>query len=324
MFDILTTIPGKKTLSQSGWHSFNAICCQYRGHRQDKRKRGGIRLGDNSWQYHCFNCGFKAGFFMGKSITKNTKQLLLWAGIDENQIHRWNLESLQQKDLFDFVKKQKEKKKIKFKEFDLEDGELIDEHNPEHKIYVDYLSSRGLRPNSYPFLVTPHLEGRESKRIIIPYTYEGKIVGQTSRFLDDRKPKYINQNQGGYVFGIDFQKPQWEICILCEGVFDAISLDACAITHNTISNDQAQILSQLNKRIIFVPDMDITGLKTCEQALELGYEVSIPKWHPDIKDINDAVIRYGKLPTLLSIIQNATRNKVQIEMRRLNVTKRFK
>lgn len=323
MFDILTLIPGKKSLSQSGWHSFNAICCHNLGHRQDKRKRGGILLSDNNWQYHCFNCGYKAGFFLGKSITKNTRQLLKWCNIDENQINRWNLESLQHKDLLELVKVRNEKRKVKFKEFTLETGDLLDTNNIHHKKYVDYLYKRCVKPDSYPFLVTPHLEGRQSNRIIIPFTFEGKIVGQTSRFLDDKKPKFINEQQPGYVFGYDLQKPQWEICILCEGIFDALSIDGCALTHNTINNDQAEILRRLNKKIIFVPDQDKTGLSSCDRALELGYDVSIPEWEYGIKDINDSVIKYGKLPTLLSIIQASTNNKIKVEMRRKAVDKRL-
>lgn len=324
MIDILTIIPGKKSLTSSGWYSFNAICCLHRGHRADTRKRGGIKMVDNGWSFHCFNCGFKAGFFLGKSLTKNTRTLLSWCGVDEAQINRYNVESLQQKDLFAYSKKVKEKKKIKFTEKQLPDGELIDSKNVRHKIYIDYLTKRGIKYDSYPFLVTPDDIGRNSKRIIVPFTYENKIVGCTSRFLDDRAPRYINEQQPGYVFGYDFIKPEQQFVILCEGIFDALSIDACALTHNNISNEQAQILSQTNKRIIFVPDMDITGLKTCDRAIELGYDVSIPEWDNDVKDINDAVVRYGKLPTLLSIIQHATTSKVHIELRRLHVRKRFK
>jgi DNA primase len=93
-------------------------------------------------------------------------------------------------------------------------------------------------------------------------------------------------------------------------------LNACALTHNTINDDQANLLAQLNKRIIFVPDRDKTGLATCKQALELGYSVSLPNWEPDIKDVNDAVVRYGKFPTLLSILQSATTSVVKIEIHR--------
>jgi len=80
-------------------------------------------------------------------------------------------------------------------------------------------------------------------------------------------------------------------------------------------------LSQLNKQIVVVPDRDTTGLKICDKALELGYQVSLPDWDTDIKDVNDAVIRYGKLPTLLSIIQNKTNSKIKIEMQRRKIAK---
>ena len=325
MFDILSIIPGKKKLTHGGWHSFNAICCSHRGHKTDTRGRGGVKFdGQNNWSYHCFNCGFKCGFMLGKSITQNTKSLLQWSGIDSTQISKWSLESLQHKDLLDFTNLKKQKTKIKFKEHTLPDGELIDINNPLHKVYTDYLSARSINYNDYPFLVTPNDTGRQSNRIIIPYTYNNKIVGHTSRFLDNKIPKYINEQQPGYVFGYDFQKPDWEVCLLVEGIFDALSLNACALTHNTINDDQAQILAQLNKRIIFIPDRDKTGLETCDRALELGYSVSIPNWEDDVKDVNDAVVKYGKLPVLLSILSSATTSKIKIELQRKKIEKRLR
>jgi hypothetical protein len=323
MFDILTIAPGKKKLTQSGWYSFNAVCCHHRGHKPDKRSRGGIRMDGDNWSMHCFNCGFKCGFTLGKSITRNTKQFLQYCGIDEQQIQRWSLESLQHKDLLSYVQVKKNKKKIKFKEHVLPEGEMLDANNPLHKVYVDYVQSRGINVIDYPFMITPNDTGRQANRVIIPYTYQNKIVGHTSRFLDNKTPKYINEQQAGYVFGIDFQKPEYEVCILVEGIFDALSLNACALTHNTINDDQVELLSQLNKKIIFVPDRDKTGLETCSRALELGYSVSIPNWESDIKDVNDAVVRYGKLATLLSILQNSTTSKVKIEIQRRKLEHRI-
>ena len=325
MFDILSIIPGKKKITHGGWNSFNAICCSHRGHKTDTRGRGGIKFdGQYNWSYHCFNCGFKCGFMLGKSITQNTKNILLWSGIDPTQISKWSLESLQHKDLLDFTNLKKQKSKIKFKEHTLPEGELIDVNNTLHKVYIDYLSMRMINYNDYPFLVTPNDTGRQSNRIIIPYTYNNKIVGHTSRFLDNKIPKYINEQQPGYVFGYDFQKPDWEVCLLVEGIFDALSLNACALTHNTINDDQAQILAQLNKRIIFIPDRDSTGLETCDRALELGYSVSIPEWDDNVKDVNDAVVKYGKLPTLLSILSSATTSKIKIELQRKKIEKRLR
>lgn len=323
MFEILSLIPGRKKHTQSGWYSFNAICCTHTGHRQDKRGRGGIRLDGSDWSYHCFNCNFKCGFQLGKSISKNTRRLLSWLDIDEQQIQRWNLESLQKKDLLEYVKVRKEKIKVKFKEQKLPEGQILDINNPEHKVYVDYLHNRKINPRDYPFLITPHEEGRMGNRIVIPYTFNNKVVGHTSRFTDDRIPKYLNEQQPGYVFGYDFQKKEQEVVILVEGIFDALSINACALTHNTISEDQAMLLSNLNRRIIFVPDRDKTGLAVCDRALELGYSVSLPPWEPGIKDVNDAVVKYGKLATLLSILENATTSKVKIEMQRRKIEHRI-
>jgi hypothetical protein len=322
MFDILSIIPGKKKMSGSGWHSFNAVCCHHRGHRADRRQRGGIKFdGQTNWTMHCFNCKYSCSFILGRSIHYKTRQLLIWSGVDEQQIQRWNLESLQQKDLLDFTITKRSRNKIKFTDHKLPDGELIDPKNPKHNTFVKYLNSRGMQPSDYPFLVTPNLPGRYSNRIIIPYTYKDKIVGHTSRFLDSNLPKYINEQQPGYVFGIDFQRPDYSVCILVEGIFDALSLNACALMHNDINEGQAALLANLNRQIIFVPDRDKTGLAICDKALDLGYSVSMPNWSEDIKDVNDAVVKYGRLPTLLSILESATMSKIKIEMRRKKIAK---
>ena len=323
MFDILQVVPGKKKTTQSGWHSFNAICCHYRGHKADRRSRGGIKFDGENWSYHCFNCGFKCTFTLGRTLTRNTRQLLSYCGMDKDDINKYSLESLQHKDLLDFAKAKREKKKVKFKEMHLPDAELIDENNPKHEIYVSYLNKRKIRINDYPFMCTPDAEGRQANRVIIPYTYENKIVGHTSRYLDDRTPKFINEQQQGYVFGYDLQKPEYEVCIVTEGIFDALSINGCALTHNTISEDQAEILKNLNKKVIVVPDQDKTGLQICDRALDLGFYISIPEWEDDVKDVNDSVVKYGKLATLLSILQTATNSKIKIEVKRKQLDKRL-
>lgn len=319
MFDILSIIPNKKKLTQSGWYSFNAICCDKRGHKTDKRQRGGIKFDGTNWTYNCFNCSFSCHYELGRSITNRTRELLKWCGIDEVQIQRWNIESLQNKDLLDFTKKFKKEKPLDFKIKKLPDSEPLDETNQDHKRYIDYLIQRKIDFKKRQFYVAPFDEGRNANRIIIPYYYNGEIVGHTSRFLDDRTPKYINDQQPGYVFGYDDQNSDWQIVLLMEGIFDALSIDGLALTHNTINDDQVRFIRQLNKEVIFVPDRDKTGLDTCERALEVGYKVSLPNWDSDIKDVNDAVIKYGKLATLLSIIQSATTSKIKIEMMRKRI-----
>jgi len=323
VFDILQIVPGRKKLTQSGWHSFNAICCGYRGHKADKRGRGGIKFDGDNWSYHCFNCGFKTTFTLGRSINRYTKTLLKWCNVSEEQINKWSLESLQHKDLLEYAKKKIEKTKIKFKDHSLpEDAELITE-DVKHKTYVDYLKNRHINIGDYPFMCTPNAEGRQANRIIIPFTYENKLVGHTSRYLDDRAPKFINETQQGYVFGYDLQKSEYQVCIVVEGIFDALSINGCAVMHNTISNTQADLLRKLNRKIIVVPDQDKAGLEMIDRAIELGFYVSLPNWDIDVKDANDAVIKYGRVPTLLSILQSATNSKIKLEMSRKKIDKRI-
>jgi DNA primase len=83
------------------------------------------------------------------------------------------------------------------------------------------------------------------------------------------------------------------VCIVTEGIFDALSIDGVALMHNDISNDHALLLSTLNKQLILVPDRDSAGLSLCDKALELGYSVSLPNGYIDVKDVNDAVVKYG-------------------------------
>lgn len=313
MIDILSIIPGKKKRTSSGWHSFNGICCQHRGHNPDRRMRAGIKFttGDQ-WSMHCFNCGFKCGLQVGKHFSKNLKQLLGWCGVDEAEIERLSFQSFAARSALDDLLAPKTVQRVEFSEVPLPEGaRRLDPLKDE--VHIQYLAGRGLSPDSYPYYV---VDGEARQRLIIPFFYGGKIVGNTSRYYDGRHPKYISENQRGYVFNIDAQRPEWNVCILVEGQFDAISIDGCACMSNTLTGEQLSLLKGLNRKIIYVPDRDKPGLEACNAMLDYGFHISIPDWAPDVKDVNDAVKRYGKLPTLLSILGAETGSRIIVEMKR--------
>jgi DNA primase len=304
MLDILSYLPPKRKKTSSGWISFNAVCCSHNGETFDKRGRGGVMIDSTTdWHYHCFNCGYKAGFTLGRPVTIKARRLLGWLGVSSIDIDWLNLESLKHKSITDILDDRTvSRKKITFKEVMLpEEARAITQHD---KKFVNYLEGRGLKYNEYPFMITPKGKARYKNRIIIPYTNDNKIVGYTSRFLDDRLPKYLNEQQPGYVFGLDLQKENWQFAVVTEGILDAISINGLAVLHNEISNDQAEQLKQLYKEVIVVPDQDKAGLKLVEKAIEHGFNVSIPKWGNKVKDVNDAVQKYGKIATMLSIVSN--------------------
>jgi hypothetical protein len=314
MIDILSYIPQKRKQTSSGWVSFNAPCCVHTGESADRRSRGGVKQAEDDWSYHCFNCGFTASFVPGRPVSFKARKLLGWLGVDSTDIERLNLESLKRKSLLDLTAERNTIKQtqIDFDEKEVPDGvERIDPNNKLHFHYVDYLKQRGI-VFGYPFLVDKKRGPRD--RIVVPYTYKNRIVGHTSRYLDSRTPKFINSQQPGYVFGYDLQKSNWTSAIVVEGIFDALSISGLACMHETISKEQAQLLKQLKRRIIVVPDQDRAGLSIIDAAVEHKFEVSIPEWPEDVKDVNDAVVRFGVAHTLQQIHQHAERSKIKIEM----------
>ena len=254
-------------------------------------------------------------------LSHRYKKLLGWLGADKNTIDKLTIEAIKVREesmgATSYLNKVQTNLEIKFKTTQLpEDSEELDTTDPRHHRYAQYLLSRGLVPDSYTYYVTPTETGRNADRIIVPYYYNGQLVGNTSRFIDDRKPKYISEQQRGYVFNIDAQQSDHQVCIMVEGQFDAIAIGGCAYMGSTILDEQANVISRLRRKIIVVPDRDKTGMEVCERALELGYHISIPPWPADVKDVNDAVKRYGKLATTMSILQSATSSRIKVEMTR--------
>ena len=110
--------------------------------------------------------------------------------------------------------------------------------------------------------------------------------------------------------------PNARFVVVTEGLFDAMCIGGVGILSNQCSETQAQIIDTLAREVILVPDRDIAGQKLIDDALEYGWSVSFPEWEPDVKDVNDAVIRYGKLFTLKSIVDARETSSLKINLRR--------
>jgi DNA primase len=141
-------------------------------------------------------------------------------------------------------------------------------------------------------------------------------VGHATRYLDDKTPKYIHDIQPGYVFGTDLQRPNWQHVLVMEGVFDALSIAGLAVLHADISDAQARLIRGLAREITVVPDQDQAGMRLVDRALELGWAVSMPAWPEHVKDVNDAVKQWGRLATLIHIMQARETSRIKIEMRK--------
>jgi hypothetical protein len=319
MIDVISFVPGKRKQTASGWVSFNAPCCIHRGDTQDRRQRGGIKPGtDGSWSYHCFNCGYTASFVLGRNLTYKARKLLEWMNVPTEEIERINLESLKNKSIEGLLGDRQEVIQ-KLQSIEFLNKDLPAETQELNEFAKEYLQKRCV-PLDYPFLY----KTMPRPGVVIPFTHNNQVVGHTTRFMDDKTPRYIQDIQPGYVFGTDLQQPNWQHVIVVEGVFDALSISGLAVLHAEINDAQARLIRSLGKEIIIVPDQDEAGMRLVDRAVELGWAVSMPEWPAGIKDVNDAVIRWGRLATLITIMQARENSRIKIELRKKQLVKRLR
>ena len=256
--------------------------------------------------YHCFNCGFKASYQIGRHLSRKMRQLLSWLGVDDSTISKLALEALK----FEQVQETKDRATVTvFPDKPLpKDCQHITDAPEEVQ---EYITKRGFEDLTQTmFLWSPEY----ADRVVIPFLYGQRIVGWTARKVNDGKPKYLSDQTPGYVFNLDQQQHDWKYTVVTEGPMDALSVDGVAILGADISEAQAAMIKRLMTTVIVVADRDKDGGRTIAQAIDNGWAVSFPLWADDCKDANDAVLRYGKLATVASIIKHMESNPVKIKL----------
>lgn len=325
-------LPAKrKHNSSNGWTSFNAVCCHHNGESQDTRSRGGIIAnGNGSVSYSCFNCGFKANYTPGRHLSYKFRKLLRWFGADDGTIKRLVIDAIRVKDLVAPETIKEEHQEVVFAPRPLPPGaktitdlavwyKLSDYTTVPDEYYdvLQYLDQRNANLGKYDFYWTPETAYNMHKRVIVPYYWKNQIIGYTARAVDSNvKPKYHNQNEPNYVFNVDTQTPDRKFVIVTEGPFDAMAVDGVAILGNDCSEVQADIIDSLGREVIVVPDNDRAGQHLVNQAIEFGWNVSFPVWHETCKDVNEAVLKYGKLFVLKAIVDGKETSRLKIELKK--------
>ena len=327
---VLQLLPARRKTGQNGWISFNAPCCVHNGETADTRGRSGVKTGNGQISYHCFNCGYTASFIPGRHLTYKFRKLLAWLGADDNTVRRLVIEAVRLKDLIAPEEIKEPAEEIKFEARTLPaEAKEIKELNAfyllgdyqqvpaEYLAAVEYVARRQININKYEFYWTPEEAYNLHRRIIVPFYYEKNIIGYTARAIADGiKPKYYSNHPADTVFNLDQQQADWQFVIVCEGPFDAMSVDGVAVSGSEISDQQAELIDRLQREVIVVPDTDRAGRKLVDRAIELGWTVSFPIWQETCKDINEAVIKYGKLFVLKSILNARETSKLKIELKR--------
>ena len=327
---ILTSLPAGQKKTPSGWISFNAPCCIHNGESQDKKKRGGImNSADGTISYHCFNCGYKASYVVGRRLGQKIRTFMSYLGIADDTIRKLSLEAMRQEESGTTFKK---KKFVNFKKKDLPHGTqrldwwleryVKNKIKPVDKDRIDkvlkYLESRAIGPAWYDFMFCNSSTWDMQRRLTIPFYWKGDVVGYTGRMYepDSKRVKYYTDVQPGYVFNMDVQDWTRKFVIVTEGPFDAITISGVSILGSEINDIQRELIEGLNRQIIVVPDRDRPGQKLINQAIEFGWGVAFPEWDDSVEDVADAVLQYGRLFTMQSILASTETSKLKIDLKR--------
>ena len=103
-----------------------------------------------------------------------------------------------------------------------------------------------------------------------------------------------------------------------------MSINGLAVLTNRISQEQAQLIKNVADEIIVIPDQDEAGLEMIDSAIEHGFGVAFPSWSEDIKDVNDAVLKYGHLFVTVDAIKTSHQSKIKIAMHKKKLEQRLK
>jgi len=324
--------PLKKT--PSGWHKQNCKLCHLKGHNPDKRRRFGILYEPGqSIGVHCFNCGFSSRVEVGKTMPKSFGWFLRAIGMPEYNVKRFIFELYKQKVSPGDKPKIVLKKNIAdmWAETSLPPGaKTIRRHveegctDPHLLKAITYLEERRLLyPDDIYWCSTK--EKLLYKYVVLPFYYQGKVVGYTKRIVGNPPskeiPKYIHEKPLHYIYNLDKQKSSSRnYVIVAEGVLDAFLVDGISPLTNTISPEQANLINSLNKQVIVVPDHDKAGQVMIDIALQNNWAVSFPPWSKDIKDVADASKKYGRILTVQSILEHVETSQFAIKLKRKMMT----
>ena len=279
--------------------------------------------------YNCFNCKYTASWQPGRNISEKFKSLCRWLGANDDQIKELVFEALKTESTDyepdHFVEK------VKFTEKELPEGAMsinewvnsayLPDISADIGPVIDYVYSRGFDALSEHFYWSP--APGYVDRVLLPYYYEGKIVGSTARKVREGKPKYLSDQHPFFVFNVDEQDPKNKYVFVVEGQFDAYAVGGVGLLTNEIAQQQAHIINQLGKEVIVIPDQDKAGLMLIKQAIDYDWAVAFPNWEDDVKDVADAVLKYGKLFVIVDAIKTAQRGEIKISVARNNLETRL-
>jgi DNA primase len=194
-----------------------AFYCPFCNHHKQK-----LQVNTDSQKWHCWTCnsGGKKLTSLLKKLDVDRKTISIIREIYGDSNYNPQLEDADTKV---FISLPKEFKSL---------NEVPNGFNPEYKHAIHYLNERGITEKDIvKYNIGYCTEGLYSRRVIIPsYNSDGSLNYFVSRsYYPEEKMKYKNPPISKNVICFDSQVNWNEPIILCEGVFDAITIKRNAI-----------------------------------------------------------------------------------------------
>lgn len=310
----LDVLPAKRKRSATGFITFDCPSCG------DARSRGGFAERNGGFRYYCFNggCEFNTnptGWEPGGGLGGRPRRLFTLLGGDIRRLPVTALMRLSNR--YDRTGRVVEVSDVQvsrhFDEMALPDGSvpLTEAHaeGPQRAAFervVQYLWGRGEHvATSHTYYWSP----QHSRYLIVPYFHHGRVVGWLGRATVEGIPRFIGRCQGDYIFNQD--RLEWDsgrANIVVEGVMDGVALRCLAIRNARPTEKQLALLRMTGQDIIVLPDQETEGRALVEVAKQEGWRVAVPDWDRGVKDVCQAINRYGLLYATESIVAGATRN----------------
>lgn len=273
---------------------FYACYCPMCGEKQ--RKTGGFKFEDGICAYHCFrgSCDATTVFEKDNYIPRKFRSLMETIGVKipvELRVKKNSIQKQIEKELNSDLYE-----KNFYKEIEIPDGwEPL--NRDKDFFWVDYMEERFCDPDQLFIIRSGPMRGLGA----IPMYFYEKLVG--FQIANPRgEVKYLNHSSGNkdlMLINGGFLKPN---VIVTEGILDALSFipGTVATLHHSVSPAQAYHLR--GKNVILFPDRT-GGNKFIDLMKPYGWKIVIPPWKK-VKDLNDCVMRYGRVATARMIHDN--------------------
>lgn len=324
--------------SAKGW---NVVYCEACGDgSRTKGPRGGWLFQDAMAFYHCFNCGVDASFDPEREHprSKEFTRVASSFGIPLNDVK-----------MLEFLHKGssgKPSEAIKSKTTAIESMAIpnhfyllseADSDNEVASLAREFLiKSKKINPDSYKFYLSTGIadktaEPRESVltkglsgKLIIPAFRGTNMIYYQARRLDGiEKNKYIScdKSRANIIYNMDrlyddIKSPLF----ITEGFFDAHHLNGVSVMENKLTSQQTDLLNRSPRKKVVVPDYNGDSNKLVDQAIKNGWGISIPSFGSEIKDITEAIVKYGRLFVAHEVVKSIKYGdaaKIMAKMRNL-------